>query len=155
MTTAQPVAPPQSVPIQSLSIQDLLELKQKLTLSVQHRMLQVNALKSGKDRFEQSNKTLDWFNHDNKDGEVLVPLTSSLYVKGTLADVDNVLIDVGTGYYLQKKIPDAKKYCQEKINMLAEKTKEGLGDLQEKRYHLMVIEQVLQKKIESAQKSTA
>jgi prefoldin alpha subunit len=34
-----------------------------------------------------------------------VPLTSSLYVPGRLVDVENVLIDVGTGYYVQKVRP--------------------------------------------------
>lgn len=34
--------------------------------------------------------------------EILVPLTSSLYVKGRLADREKVLVDVGTGYYVEK-----------------------------------------------------
>jgi prefoldin alpha subunit len=33
---------------------------------------------------------------------VLVPLTSSLYVPGNLADVERVVVDVGTGYYVKK-----------------------------------------------------
>jgi len=33
---------------------------------------------------------------------ILVPLTSSLYVPGTLADTDNVIVDVGTGFYVEK-----------------------------------------------------
>jgi prefoldin alpha subunit len=33
---------------------------------------------------------------------VLVPLTNSLYVKGRLADPDHVLVDVGTGFYVEK-----------------------------------------------------
>lgn len=33
---------------------------------------------------------------------ILVPLTSSLYVPGTLADPDNVIVDVGTGFYVEK-----------------------------------------------------
>jgi prefoldin subunit 5 len=33
---------------------------------------------------------------------ILVPLTTSLYVPGTLADPDNVIIDVGTGFYVEK-----------------------------------------------------
>lgn len=36
------------------------------------------------------------------DKEMLVPLTSSLYVPGKLSDVHNVLVDVGTGYYVEK-----------------------------------------------------
>ena len=34
--------------------------------------------------------------------EVLVPLTSSLYVPGRLTDVESVVVDIGTGYYVTK-----------------------------------------------------
>lgn len=34
--------------------------------------------------------------------DLLVPLTSSLYVKGKLADREKVLVDVGTGFYVEK-----------------------------------------------------
>ena len=33
--------------------------------------------------------------------DVLVPLTSSLYVSGTLGNPDNVMVDIGTGYYVE------------------------------------------------------
>lgn len=32
---------------------------------------------------------------------MLLPLSQSLYVEGKLADADNVLLDIGTGYYLE------------------------------------------------------
>ena len=38
---------------------------------------------------------------------ILVPLTNSLYVPGKLADVENVIVDVGTGYYVKKVRPYA------------------------------------------------
>ena len=31
-----------------------------------------------------------------------MPLTTSLYVPGTLADSENVIVDVGTGFYVEK-----------------------------------------------------
>jgi prefoldin alpha subunit len=33
---------------------------------------------------------------------ILVPLTSSLYVSGKLKNAGKVLVDVGTGYYIEK-----------------------------------------------------
>lgn len=36
---------------------------------------------------------------------LLVPLTTSLYVPGTLAGTENVIVDVGTGYYVEKARP--------------------------------------------------
>nr|GMD13272.1 probable prefoldin subunit 5 [Ipomoea batatas] len=35
---------------------------------------------------------------------MLVPLTASLYVPGTLDDADKVLVDIGTGYYVEKSL---------------------------------------------------
>ena len=33
---------------------------------------------------------------------ILVPLSSSLYVPGKLSDPENVIVDIGTGYYVKK-----------------------------------------------------
>ena len=41
-------------------------------------------------------------NKDASDNVILVPLTNSLYVKGQLADREKVLVDVGTGFYVEK-----------------------------------------------------
>jgi prefoldin alpha subunit len=38
----------------------------------------------------------------------MVPLTSSLYVPGHLSNISTVLVDVGTGFYVEKQIPDAR-----------------------------------------------
>lgn len=32
---------------------------------------------------------------------VMLPLTSSVYVNGTLATKEAVLVDIGTGYYIE------------------------------------------------------
>jgi hypothetical protein len=33
---------------------------------------------------------------------ILVPLTNSLYVSGTLSNASHVLVDIGTGFYVEK-----------------------------------------------------
>ncbi len=35
----------------------------------------------------------------------MLPLTSSVYVNGTLASKETVLIDIGTGYYIEVGSP--------------------------------------------------
>jgi hypothetical protein len=39
---------------------------------------------------------------DNKDKEILLPLSESLYVPGKMANTERVLVDIGTGYYIEK-----------------------------------------------------
>jgi prefoldin subunit 5 len=38
---------------------------------------------------------------------MLLPLSQSLYVEGELAGADSVLLDIGTGYYLEVRTADA------------------------------------------------
>lgn len=52
--------------------------------------------------------------------EILVPLTSSMYVTGKLADANNVLVDIGTGYYAEKSIEDAKDYFKRRVEYVTE-----------------------------------
>lgn len=42
----------------------------------------------------------DHYSTDKK--EILVPLTNSLYVKGNISSPDRVLVDIGTGFYVEK-----------------------------------------------------
>lgn len=52
----------------------------------------------------------------------LIPLTSSLFVKGYLASPtegtpnDTVMVDVGTGYYAEKNLEEAKSFYQRKVD---------------------------------------
>jgi hypothetical protein len=39
---------------------------------------------------------------ENDEKPILVPLTSSLYVPGKMADIDTYMVDVGTGYFVEK-----------------------------------------------------
>ena len=61
------------------------------------------------------------------DTPLLIPLTTSLYVPGTLAGPDSkssstsatVLVDVGTGFFVEKAPPDAIKFYTGKVDDLA------------------------------------
>lgn len=45
---------------------------------------------------------MGWVRDSFADKKILIPLTSSLYVPGRLVDVENVIVDVGTGYFVEK-----------------------------------------------------
>ena len=50
-----------------------------------------------------------------------------LYVPGKLNNVEKVIVDVGTGYFMEKDVPAAKKFYQTKVDFL----KANLEKLQE------------------------
>jgi prefoldin alpha subunit len=48
---------------------------------------------------------------------MLVPVTDSMFVPGKLASSTEVLIDIGTGYFLKKSIPGAVKILDKKVGV--------------------------------------
>ncbi|KAF9588205.1 hypothetical protein IFM89_008275 [Coptis chinensis] len=50
--------------------------------------------------------------------QMLVPLIASLYVPGTLDSADKVVVDIGTGYFVEKTMAEGKEYCERKMNLM-------------------------------------
>jgi prefoldin alpha subunit len=98
---------------------------------------------------------------------VLVPLTTSLYVPGKLVDVETVVVDIGTGYYVKKVRPsacsaDSAKTKAEALAHYTEKTafvQKNLDQLQatieRKQENAQSVVQVLQMKMQQAQAAQA
>ncbi|KAI8922249.1 Prefoldin-domain-containing protein [Powellomyces hirtus] len=84
-------------------------------------------LKSVYAKYSDCSESLQYVTPKNKGKTLLVPLTSSLYVPGELADSENVIMDIGTGYYIEKPVADAKDYYKRKMEFV----KGNLDKLQE------------------------
>ena len=78
---------------------------------------------------------------------ILVPLTSSLYVPGKLADTEHVLVDVGTGFYVEKSTADAQKFYNGKIEELGSNIKDLENIVNGKANNLRMVEEVLRQKM--------
>ena len=83
------------------------------TLSQSHQQLQM-----GLRKFQESKEVLVYLSEYGKDKEVMVPLTSSLYVPGVMEDTDNVLVEVGASYFIEQDTKMAQDYCQRKQDLL-------------------------------------
>lgn len=81
------------------------------------------------------------------DKTLLVPLTSSLYVPGKLASTSHVLVDVGTGFYVEKTTDDAITFYTGKVDELAGNIKELENVVNGKANNLRMIEEVLRQKM--------
>ena len=87
----------------------------------------------------------------NPDKALLVPLTSSLYVPGVLADTETVLVDVGTGFFVEKSTSDAQKFYDGKIEELGKNIKDLENIVNGKANNLRVVEEVLRQKMLAGQ----
>lgn len=86
----------------------LRALQTRLTSELEHLTSSHTKLRAAQTKFQDCVRSINEGvigskekGTDGKD-EILVPLTSSLYVKGSLADREKVLVDVGTGFYVEK-----------------------------------------------------
>jgi prefoldin alpha subunit len=109
------------VDLASLSTQQLSQVKKQLDDELEHLTNSFSQLRAAQAKFRECLKSIAGGVNSKVDSElpilllvlsvtenvgiekpILVPLTSSLYVPGTLADTNNVIVDVGTGFYVEK-----------------------------------------------------
>lgn len=79
--------------------------------------------------------------------QILVPLTSSLYVPGTLANSEKVIVDIGTGFFVEKSVKEAEVFYEGKVKELAGNIKEVEGLVNGKGDNLRMVEEVLRARI--------
>lgn len=97
-----------TVDLATLSLPQLRALQSRLTSELEHLTSSHTKLRAAQAKFRECVRSItDGVTGSEKQGtkgqdEILVPLTSSLYVKGRLTDREKVLVDVGTGFYVEK-----------------------------------------------------
>lgn len=72
---------------------------------------------------------------------------------GKLTDHEHVLVDVGTGYFVEKDIPGAKDFYERKVKDLGESLKDLESVINGKAQNVRVVEEVMRLKVLNAQES--
>jgi len=52
---------------------------------------------------------------------MLVPLTNSLYVPGRIDNVESLLVDVGTGYFIEKSNAQTQEFLARRVKLVTNK----------------------------------
>ncbi|KAF3775419.1 putative prefoldin subunit 5 [Nymphaea thermarum] len=104
--------------LQSLTLDQLKMVKEQADVELSLLQDSLTNIRTAASRLESAANALRDLSLHPPGKKLLVPLTASLYVPGTLDDADRVLVDVGTGYFIEKTMAEGKDYCDRKINML-------------------------------------
>lgn len=123
---------PKKVEISELSVYQLSALKQQLEQELEILSQSVDQLLSIKQRFRASKECVQRHSELAAETEILVPLTGSMYVNGTVDDTQNFLIDIGTGYYVEKDAPSSIDFFERKIAFLTKKVEQLTKQAEEK-----------------------
>ncbi|KAL1565430.1 Prefoldin subunit 5 [Salvia divinorum] len=104
--------------LEKMSVEHLRGLKEQVDMEVNLLQDSLNNLRSANARLEIASAALQDLSVRPQGKKMLVPLTASLYVPGKLDDSEKVLVDVGTGYFIEKTMVEGKDYCERKIALL-------------------------------------
>ncbi|KAM7184689.1 putative prefoldin subunit 5 [Rhypophila sp. PSN 637] len=141
----------ETVSLDSLSAQQLSAVKKQLDEEVEHLTASFQQLAAAQAKFKECLRIVKSgpASFDDKK-DILVPLTNSLYVKGKVSNPDKVIVDVGTGFYVEKDTKSASDFYEEKVKDLAANIADLELIVQGKTNNLRVVEEVLRQKVLAA-----
>ncbi|KAK2889348.1 hypothetical protein QQF64_028501 [Cirrhinus molitorella] len=137
-----------AVNLTELSLPQLESLKTQLDQETEFLSSSIGQLKVVQTKYVEAKDSLNVLNKNNEGKELLVPLTSSMYVPGKLNDVDHVLVDVGTGYFVEKNVEDGKEFFKRKIDFLTKQIEKIQPALQEKHAMKQAVVEVMNMKLQ-------
>ena len=116
------------VDLTKLTVEQLQEIRKQLDQELEYMTNSHMQLRQAKAKFLSCIDSIKGtFKTVNDGKKILVPLTSSLYVPANVLTASNkVIVDIGTGYFVEKKSEDAIKFYTKKVGFL----ETNLGDLE-------------------------
>ena len=139
------------VDITKVTPQQLENLGKAIQEELQQLSQSYNQLQLGVRKFQESSEVLNYLKEYGSDKEVMVPLTSSLYVPGVMEDTNAVLVEVGASYFIEQTNQNAQEYCQRKKEMLAGNAKKVNEILSIKKIQMQKVQNQLQMRMAAYQ----
>lgn len=139
---------------QSLQPQQLVEIRKRIDQEISHFTQSLQALQTAQTKLRECCTSIDSLEKSTSK-ELLVPLTSSLYLPGETVKKNEYLVDIGTGYFVEKSASDAKKVYDFKIEKLNEDGKKLKEILVKKNEELNGVNLVLREKMIEYEKQEA
>merc|ERR1712178_432895 len=111
-------------------------------------------------KFNQARISLKQINDQpqSEGQQILVPVTQSMYVPGKLKDANKCLLDIGTGYFVEKTRGDADDFCKRKIELLRQEIEKVTPVLRQRYESKQSVDEVLinmQKSLMARQRQAA
>lgn len=90
-------------------------------------------------------QALEEFKHVKEGGEILVPLSSGIYAKGTLQSNKGLIANVGAGVAVEKSVDGVKKMITEQREEMEKMQKEIAENLQKLATEGVQLQETIQK----------
>ncbi|CAF3286515.1 unnamed protein product [Rotaria socialis] len=97
-----------------LSMAQIEQVRTQLQSDIEMLQSSIQRLQYAQEGFGESMVAVQRLPTNNQDNSLLVPLSSSMYVPGHLSDPEHVLVDVGTGFFIEMRPKKAQDYFKRK-----------------------------------------
>ncbi|KNC85712.1 hypothetical protein SARC_02122 [Sphaeroforma arctica JP610] len=114
----KPAPGAREVDLNTLPVQALANLKEQTEEEIQYLAQSKSQLELAAKKFVVAKQAVASINPESSQAQVLVPMTKSLYVPGKLSNVEKVVVELGTGYYVEKSMVEAGKYYDRRLEYL-------------------------------------
>jgi len=135
-----------SIDIRTAPVEQLSVLQEQLRHDLNMCSDSLRQLQGAVGKYHSSGMACDALNEEEVGKPMLVPVTESLYVPGKVGATDKVLVDIGTGYFVEKTPKGAEEYCKKKVQELQVNMEKILGVVQQKRKQLVMVSEQLSKR---------
>ncbi|KZW03202.1 prefoldin subunit 5 [Exidia glandulosa HHB12029] len=137
----------ETVNISDLELPQLADVRRQLNQELEMLTNSYAQLRAAQSKFKACIESVAEITPNNQDKSILVPLTNSLYVPGTLADTEHVVVDVGTGFYVKKTREEARLYYRAKVDGLQGNLDQLQNTISVKQDNVNVVLQIMQAKL--------
>ncbi|CAF3503698.1 unnamed protein product [Rotaria sp. Silwood1] len=97
-----------------LSMAQVEQVRAQLQSDIEMLQSSIQRLQYAQEGFGESMIAVSRLPTNNQDNSLLVPLSSSMYVPGRLSDPEHVLVDIGTGFFVEMRPKKAQDYFKRK-----------------------------------------
>ena len=130
------------VPLEKLTKEQLNYLGNEIKKEISNYSSYYSSYKIALNKYSDNKEYIkDLRNYENK--EILIPMTSSLYIPGKCIDVKKLTIEIGGNFFVETTIDKADKFCDRKIETLKKNMDEIDWLIQNKNVQLNAVNQHL------------
>eukprot|EP00565_Helicotheca_tamesis_P005882 CAMPEP_0185731758 /NCGR_PEP_ID=MMETSP1171-20130828/13905_1 /TAXON_ID=374046 /ORGANISM="Helicotheca tamensis, Strain CCMP826" /LENGTH=141 /DNA_ID=CAMNT_0028401083 /DNA_START=203 /DNA_END=625 /DNA_ORIENTATION=+ len=140
MTTEQP----KQLDIDSMSLDQLTQLKQSEENRLDMITTRYSQLRAASSRFNAAKTALTSITSSSPPSSsssetkkpLMIPLTASLYAPGYIQDANKMLVELGTGFYVEKSSKEAHAFLERKLKIVDGNSENVLKVIQMTRQNL-------------------
>lgn len=136
-----------TINLDTMSLEQLNQLKQQQEAQLQAYTQRYGQLRAAAARLHASDQAVCEMGPASRDKQVMVPLTSSLYVPGKIKDPTKLLVELGTGFFAETSAKDCSAFLQRKLKLVDANSENVTQAIQASRQNMESIAMAMQGKL--------